>query len=157
MQPGVEAHPSRWLWHREPSRLTQVCIVTDATVEDNFEQALSTRLGNSPQVAWLHLTDPAATHGEWLASREHAHGQAHARGSENALEQAIDPLPRDSRLLLCAQDLAGLEWLGGVLGQQVFFGHYRPEANHETQANDVVATVEEVLRASLTAKWGDSY
>jgi len=75
MQPGVEAHPSRWLWHREPSRLTQVCIVTDATVEDNFEQALSTRLGNSPQVAWLHLTDPAATHGEWLASREHAHGQ----------------------------------------------------------------------------------
>jgi hypothetical protein len=157
MQPRVESHPSRWLWHREPSRLTQVCIVTDASVENTFGQALSTRLGNAPQVAWLHLIDPAATHGEWLASREHAHGQAHARGSENALEQAIDPLPRDSHLLLCSEDLAALEWLGGVLGQQVLFAHYRPGADHETQANAVIATVEEVLRAALTDKWGDSY
>jgi hypothetical protein len=155
MRTRVESHSSRWLWHREPSRLTQVCIVTDTTMEPIFEQVLSTRLGNSPQVAWLHLIDPAATHGDWLASREH--GQPTARKPENVIEQAIDPLPRDSRLLLCSEDLAGLEWLGGVLGQQVFFAHVRPGANHETQANAVLATVEEVLRASLTAKWGDSY
>jgi hypothetical protein len=44
-----------------------------------------------------------------------------------------------------------------VLGQQVFFAHYLPGASHETQANAVIATVEEVLRAALTDKWGDSY
>ncbi|MGF6724739.1 hypothetical protein P3T43_004108 [Paraburkholderia sp. GAS41] len=155
MRTHVELRTTRWLWHREPSRLTQVCIMTDATVPRDFEQQLSTRLGNAPQVAWLHLSDPAVTHGEWLTSREQA--QHHARSPEDPLEQAIDPLPRDSRLLLCSEDLAGLEWLGGVLGQQVFFAHYRPEAEPETQLDAIIATVEEVLRASLTEKWGDSY
>lgn len=155
MRTSVESQTSSGLWQRRPSRLTQVCIVTDATVKHGFEQLLSTRLGSAPQVAWLHLSDPSATHGEWLASREQ--GQHHARRPENALEQAIDPLPRDSRLLLCSEELAGLEWLGGVLGQQIFFAHYRPEADPETQINALIATVEDVLRASLTEKWGDSY
>jgi hypothetical protein len=155
MQTRVESHSSCWLWHRAPSRLTQVCIVTDATVAHTFEQVLSIRLGNSSQVAWLHLIDCAATHGEWLASR--THGQVHASRPENTIEQAIAPLPCDCRLLLCSQEVAGLEWLGGVRGQQVFFAHDRPGANPETQANAVIATVEEILRASLTEKWGDSY
>jgi hypothetical protein len=155
MQTRVESYSSCWLWHREPSRLTQVCIVTDATVAHTFEQALSIRLGNSPQVAWLRLLDCAAPHGEWLASR--TQGQTHARGPENTIERAIDPLPRDCRLLLCSQDVAGLEWLGGVRGQQVFFAPYRSGAHPETQTNAVIATMEEVLRASLTEKWGDSY
>jgi hypothetical protein len=59
--------------------------------------------------------------------------------------------------LLCSQDVAGLEWLGGVRGQQVFFAPYRSGAHPETQTNAVIATMEEVLRASLTEKWGDSY
>lgn len=155
MRTRVESHTSSWLWNREPSSLTQVCIVTDSTVAAAFEQALSTRMGNSPQVAWLHLPDPAATHDKWRTSREL--GPAEPRGPDNAIRQAIEPLPRDSRLLLCSEDMAGLEWLGGVLGQQVLFAHYRPDENHETQANSVVSTVEEVLRGALTEKWGDSY
>ncbi|MGF6240885.1 hypothetical protein P3T42_002636 [Paraburkholderia sp. GAS38] len=155
MRTRVDSPLSRWLWRREPSRLTQVCVVTDATVAYDFEQVLSTRLGNSPQVAWLHLINAAAAHDEWLASREHAQPNAHR--PETAIERAIGPLPRDSRLLLCSQELAALEWLGGVLGQRVFFAHYRPRTNEDIQANAVIATIEEGLRASLTEKWGDSY
>lgn len=153
MQTRDESHS--WRWRREPSRLTQVCIVTDGTVTDTFEHALAAHFASSPQVALLHLIAPAAAHGEWLASRERRH--ADARKPENAIEQAIDPLPRDSRLLLCSQDVAGLEWLGGVIGQRVFFAHYRPEVSHDMQLTAVTGTVEEVLRASLTEKWGDSY
>jgi hypothetical protein len=155
MRTRVESHTSIWQWNREPSSLTQVCIVTDSTVAPAFEQALSTRMGNSPQVAWMHVPDPAAAHDKWLTSREK--DPAQACGPDNAIRQAIDPLPRDSRLLLCSENLAGLEWLGGVLGQQVLFAHYRPDENHETQAGSVVSIVEDVLRAALTEKWGDSY
>lgn len=153
MQARGETHA--WGWLREPSRLTQVCIVIDGSVADSFEQALVARSGDSPQVALLRLPDPAAAHAEWLASRECS--QARARRAENALEQAIDRLPRDSRLLLCSQDVAALEWLGGVIGQRVFFAHYRPDAEEERQLTAMIGTVEDALRASLTEKWGDSY
>jgi hypothetical protein len=153
MQLRGETHA--WRWRREPSRLTEVCIVTDGSVTDGFEQALMARLGNSPQVALLRLSDPAAAHAEWLATREYSQGKA--RRPENALEQAIDPLPRDSRLLLCSVDVAALEWLGGVIGQRVFFAHYRPGADEAPQLAAVIGTVEGALRASLTEKWGDSY
>jgi hypothetical protein len=153
MQTSGESHA--WRWRREPSRLTQVCIVTDGTVAGSFEDTLAARLGSAAQVALLHLIDPAATHAEWIASR--GRSRAETRTPVNAIEQAIEPLPRDSRLLLCSQNVADLEWLGGVIGQRVFFAPYRPEANPEIQINAVIGTVEETLRASLTEKWGDSY
>ncbi|SDH87287.1 hypothetical protein [Paraburkholderia phenazinium] len=153
MQSGGETHA--WHWWREPSKLTQVCIVTDGSVADTFERALVARLGNSPQVALLHLSHPAAAHAEWLATRECR--QTRPRQAGNALERAIDPLPRDSRLLLCSVDVAALEWLGGVIGQRVFFAHYRPGSDKATQLAAVIGTVEDALRASLTEKWGDSY
>lgn len=153
MQSRGETHA--WRWRREPSRLTQVCIVIDDSVADRFEQALVARSGDSPQLALLHLSDPGTAHAEWLTSREC--GQTRARRAENALEHAIDRLPRDSRLLLCSQDVAALEWLGGVIGQRVFFAHYRPGAEEELQLTAMMATVEDALRASLTEKWGDSY
>jgi hypothetical protein len=155
MQSSGESHATRW--RRAPSRLTQVCIVTDNTVADTFEQVLALRLENSPQVALLRLIDPAATHAEWLASRERGAIGSRRQRTANVIEQALDPLPRDSRLLLCSQDVVTLEWLGGVIGQRVFFNHYRPGANHEQQLDAMIGTVEGALRASLSEKWGDSY
>ncbi|WP_321960879.1 1-aminocyclopropane-1-carboxylate deaminase [Paraburkholderia sp. J7] len=153
MQSRGETHA--WRWSREPSSLTQVCIVMDGSVADSFAQALLARTGDSPQVALLRLTDPAAAHAEWLASRESSQGRA--RRAENALEQTIDRLPRDSRLLLCCQDVAALEWLGGVIGQRVFFAQYRPGVDEELHLTAMTRSVEDALRASLTEKWGDSY
>lgn len=153
MQLRGETHA--WHWRRQPSRLTQVCIVTDDSVTDTFEEALVAWLGNSPQVALLHLYDPATAHAEWLATRECS--ETRPRKLENALEKAIDPLPRDCRLLLCSVDVAALEWLGGVVGQRVFFTHYRPDANQQRQLAAMIGTMEDALRASLTEKWGDSY
>ncbi|PRX30951.1 hypothetical protein B0G75_106394 [Paraburkholderia sp. BL18I3N2] len=144
-----------WRWRREPSRLTQVCIVTDDSVTDSFEQALMARLESSPQVALLRLSDTAVAHTEWLATRQC--GRSDARGPENALERALDRLPSDSRLLLCSAEVAALEWLGGVIGQRVFFAHYHPGADEAPQLVAVIGTVEDALRASLTEKWGDSY
>ncbi|MGF6760710.1 hypothetical protein P3T24_001022 [Paraburkholderia sp. GAS33] len=155
MQSSGESRAARW--RRAPSRLTQVCIVTDNTVAETFEQALAARLESSPQVALLRLLDPAAARGEWLVSREHGAIKPQRPGSANGIERALDPLPRDSRLLLCSQDMAALEWLGGVIGQRVFFAHYRPSANHELQLGTMIGTVEDALRASLSEKWGDSY
>src|ERR1700733_3223665 len=119
MQSSGESRAARW--RRAPSRLTQVCIVTDNTVADIFEQALAARLESSAQVALLRLLDPAATHGEWLASREYGAIRSQKHRPANGIEQVLDPLPRDSRLLLCSQELAALELLGGVIGQRVFF------------------------------------
>lgn len=155
MQSSGDSRAARW--RRAPSRLTQVCIVTDNTVADIFEQALAARLESSAQVALLRLLDPAATHGEWLASREHGAIRSQKHRPANGIEQVLDPLPRDSRLLLCSQELAALELLGGVIGQRVFFAHYRPSVNHELQLGTMIGTVEDALRASLSEKWGDSY
>ena len=155
MQSSGESPAARWA--RAPSRLTQVCIVTDNTVAEAFERALATRLANSPQAALLRLFNPALAHGEWLSSRERGGTGSHSPRTANAIERALDPLPRDSRLLLCSQDVAALEWLGGVLGQRVFFAHYRPATSHELQLDTMIGTVEGALRASLAEKWGDSY
>ncbi|MDE1182355.1 hypothetical protein [Paraburkholderia sp.] len=151
MRTTSESHG--WTWRRAASALTQVCVVTDGTVPDPFEHALSAQFAQSAQVSLLHLDDPHAAHREWIAAHE-------PRRERCAIERALAPLPPSSRLLLCSQDIAALEWLGGVVGQKVCFVHWRPDANpaaHATQLALAIDAVEDALRASLAEKFGDSY
>lgn len=104
-------------WLRAPSADTELVIAASGAIMPEALEAYEALAEDIPGIGLLNITSPDRLHLGW---REAAQARANGRTSQSHVEQLLEAIPQDARLVTVLDGSpSALSWLGAVRGQKV--------------------------------------
>ena len=146
-------------WLLALSAVTQLCVVTDASVGDAAVHAFMQEFSGVAEVAMLRIDTPEALHREWLASvtadGATASASASASASTPRIAASLQRISRAVRLVVWSEHPGALDWLGGVHGHIVSHIHYNDDRHAEPGIRREIEQVNAVFRQVVRQNFAD--
>jgi hypothetical protein len=140
-------------WLLALSAMTQLCVVTDASVGDAAMRAFMQEFSGVAEVAMLRIDAPEVAHREWLASV--ASDRAATGTSTPLIAASLQRVSRAVRLVVWSDRPDALDWLGGVHGHIVSHIHYNDDRQAGLGIQREIEQVDAVFRQVVRQNFAD--